>query len=183
MTRILGISGSLRKDSFNTRLLQTAVTLLPDGVAMDVVRLEGVPLYNADDEAAEGVPPAVVALKDRAAAADALLIATPEYNNAVPGVLKNGLDWMSRPPADIGKVFRGKPVAILGATPGGMGTVLGQASLLPTLRTLGLLLYSGGLMYVSGASRVFDEQGLSDPDLRERLRGFLLGFVEFTVTR
>jgi chromate reductase len=102
------------------------------------------------------------------------------YNNSIPGVFKNAIDWLSRPPKDIRRVFGDCRVALIGATPGGMGTVLSQAAWLPVLRTLGMQPYFGKLLYVSGAHKVFDESGkLIDDDLRERLRAYLAGFAEF----
>ena len=126
MTRILGLSGSLRKGSFNTALLRAAAALMPAGASLDVVTLHGIPLYDGDAEARDGIPAAVTALKQRIVDSDALLIATPEYNNGMPGVLKNGIDWLSRPPADIARVFGQRHVAVIGASPGGFGTIVAQ---------------------------------------------------------
>jgi len=122
MANIVGLCGSLRRGSFNAALLRAAAMLAPEGSRIDARTLHGVPLYDGDMEAAEGIPPAVAALKDAVAAADGLLLATPEYNNGIPGVFKNAIDWMSRPSADIARVFGGKPVAVIGASPGGFGT-------------------------------------------------------------
>jgi NAD(P)H-dependent FMN reductase len=114
------------------------------------------------------------------AAADGLLIATPEYNNSIPGVLKNAVDWMTRPPADIPRVFGGKPVAVMGASPGGFGTILSQAAWLPILRTLGTKPWFGGRLMVSRAGSVFDANGaITDEKVREQVRAFVQGFVEF----
>lgn len=180
MTRLLGISGSLRAGSFNTHLLRAAQGLLPDGVSLELATLHGVPLYDADLELREGIPDAVAALKDKVAACDGLLLATPEYNNGIPGVFKNGIDWLSRPPADIGRVFKGRPVALLGASPGGFGTILAQAAWLPVLRTLGLQPWNGAKLLVSRAGKVFDDDGkLTDEDVRKQLAGYLEGFVGF----
>lgn len=180
MTRIIGLSGSLRRHSFNTALLRAAAGLMPPGSELDIRSIEGIPLYNADDEAAHGPPEAVTALKEAIASGDGLLISTPEYNNAMPGVLKNAIDWLSRPPEDIPRIFGGRPLALMGATPGGFGTVLAQAAWLPVFRTLGTRFWSGGKLMVPGASRVFDEAGgLADGKLRERLAQFLEGFVAF----
>ncbi len=184
MTRIVGIAGSLRKASFNAGLLRAAAQRMPDGASLDIVSIRNVPLYNGDEEAANGIPGAVAALKEAVAQADALLIATPEYNNSIPGVLKNAIDWITRPPRDMAKVVRGKPVAVIGATPGGMGTVLAQAAWLPVMRTLGMRWYSGGLLYVSGARNLFDETGeLTDRELSDRLQKYLAGFVSFVDVR
>src|SRR4051812_36451819 len=104
MTTVLGLSGSLRAASYNTALLRTAAGLMPEGATLDIATPHGIPLYDGDAEAREGIPEAVQALKARLLAADALLLATPEYNNGVPGVLKNAIDWLSRPSSDIGRV-------------------------------------------------------------------------------
>src|SRR3546814_9883085 len=122
MASIVGLPGSLRRGSFNAALLRAATQLVPDGSRIDVHSLHGVPLYDADVETAEGIPPAVAVLKDAVAAADGLLMVTPEYNNSLPGVFKNAIDWMTRPAADIARVFGGQPVAVIGASPGGFRT-------------------------------------------------------------
>jgi NAD(P)H-dependent FMN reductase len=110
MTSLVGISGSLRRGSFNSLLLQAAARQLPQAVSN---------------------------LKDRIAAADGLVLAMPEYNNGIPGVFKNAIDWATRPPADVKRVFGAKPIALMGALPGGFGTILSQSAWLPILRTLG----------------------------------------------
>lgn len=184
MTRLLGLSGSLRSGSYNTALLNVAAALMPDGAALDVATVHGIPLYDADDEAKNGIPEAVTALKDRIAAADGLLLATPEYNNSIPGVFKNAVDWLSRPPADTGRVFRGRPVAVIGASPGGFGTILSQSAWLPVLRTLGTAPWFGGRLMVSRAQGVFDAAGaLTDAAVEDQLRKFLAGFVAFIGSR
>ena len=180
MTRLLGISGSLRAGSFNTALLRAAQSRLPPGVALEVTTLHGIPLYDGDLEAREGVPAAVAALKDKIAASDGVLLATPEYNNGIPGVFKNAIDWLSRPPADAARVFRDRPFAVVGASPGGFGTILAQSAWLPVLRTLGARFWSGGRLMVSRAGQVFDAEGtLADLKLGEQLDQFLAGFVAF----
>ena len=176
MTRILGLSGSLRKGSYNTALLRAAAGATPEGVEIEIGSIAGVPLYNADDEARDGLPEAVVTLQKQLAAADGLLLVTPEYNNGVPGVFKNALDWMSR--GDGGAAFRDKPVAVMGASPGGFGTVLAQAHWLPVLRTLGTRPWFGQKLMVSRAGKVFDDSGaLADEASRDQLRSFLAGFA------
>lgn len=178
MTQIVAIAGSLRRQSFNLGLLRAAAGLMPDGATLDVRTLAGIPLYDADAEAADGLPPAVTELKEAVAAADALLLATPEYNNGIPGVFKNGIDWLSRPAGDIGRVFGGKPVAVIGASPGGFGTILAQDAWLPVLRTLGTRPWFGGRLLVSRAGSLFDGGGrLTDDASRQRLAEFLAGFV------
>ena len=129
MARILGISGSLRAGSFNTALLRAAQELAVPGVALELATLHGIPLYDGDLEAREGLPPAVQALKARVLASDALLLATPEYNNGIPGVFKNAIDWLSRPAAEIPAVFGGRP---------GVGLRLGRrGEARPTVAELG----------------------------------------------
>ena len=178
MTHLIGLSGSLRQGSYNSALLRAAAAYMPAGSALTIASIRGIPLYDGDDEAAHGVPEVVARLKDQIAAADGLLIATPEYNNGIPGVAKNAIDWLSRPAADIGRVFGGKPVALLGASPGGFGTVLSQSAWLPVLRTLGAELWAGGRMLVSRAGQVFDANGsIVDAKIDEALRRFVEGFV------
>lgn len=178
--KIIGLSGSLRKGSFNTALLKNASALAPEGMVIECGSIEQFPLYNGDLETAEGIPEPVAMLKERIAAADGLLLATPEYNNSMPGVFKNAIDWLSRPPSDIRQVFGGKPVALMGASPGGFGTVLGQNAWLPVLRTLGTTPWFGTRLLVSGATNVFDSDGtITDSSVRERLLQFLTGFDAF----
>jgi chromate reductase, NAD(P)H dehydrogenase (quinone) len=178
-TNIVGFSGSLRQGSFNSALLRAAAGLMPDGSRLDMKSIADFTLYNGDDESAHGVPPPVAALKDAIAAADGLLVCTPEYNNSIPGVAKNAIDWLSRPADDIPRVFRGKPVALLGASPSGFGTILSQNAWLPVLRTLGAELWTGGRLMVSRANTAFDADGkLVDARIQEQLRGFVQGFVE-----
>ena len=184
MTRIVGISGSLRQGSYNSALLRAAAGLMPDGDDLVVGTIRGIPLYDGDLEAAEGIPAAVAQLKDAIAAADGLLLATPEYNNSVPGVFKNAIDWLSRPPADAARVFAGKPVALIGASPGGFGTILSQNAWLPILRTLGAEFWAGRRLLLSRAPSVFDQSGaLVDAKVAESLRGYLSGFVAFAAAR
>lgn len=180
MTTIVGISGSLRQKSFNTAILDAAAELAPEGTLIVNYSIRGIPLYDGDAEAAEGIPEAVTALKDAIAGSEGLLVATPEYNNSVPGVLKNAIDWLSRPDADIKRVFGSLPVAMIGASPGGFGTTLSQSAWLPVWRTLGALLYVERRLLVSRAHTLMDAEGkLVDAKTRERIAEFVKGFVAF----
>jgi NAD(P)H-dependent FMN reductase len=179
MTTIIAIAGSLRRASFNGGLVAAAAELAPEGASVEIASLRGIPLYDGDLEASEGIPAAVATLKERIAAADGLLIATPEYNASIPGVLKNAIDWLSRPGSDIPRVFGDRPVALMGATPGRGGTALAHAAWLPVLRTLGTAPWFGPRMMVSGASQLFDDGKLVDEKTREQLRAFLAGFAAF----
>ena len=180
MTTIVAIAGSLRKGSFNQMLLAAAVEAAPKDVKVEAGSIRGIPLYDGDVEIASGIPEAVTQLKDKIAAADGLLLVTPEYNNSMPGVLKNAIDWCSRPAADIPRVFGGKPVALLGATPGAGGTRLSQAAWLPVLRCLNMTLWSGRLIYVASATKAFDAQGkLVDETVKKYLPTFMQEFAAF----
>lgn len=179
MARLVGFAGSLRKGSFNRSLIAAAAASMPGGSTLEVLSIDDVPLYNADDEASGGIPPAVVRIKDRIAAADGLVIATPEYNGGIPGIAKNVMDWASRPSDDVPRVLRGKPVALMGATPGGMGTAFSQLAWEHVLRTLRMRLWTGGgPFYVSGAGKSFDADGRPDPELAKRLAEYLAAFVD-----
>ena len=180
MIKILGVSGSLRAKSYNAALLRAAAQLQPQGALIEIASIRGIPLYDADIEANEGIPTAVAALKEKLLRSDGLLLVTPEYNNSLPGVTKNAIDWLSRPPSDIKRIFGDRPVAVIGASPGGFGTILSQAAWLPVLRTLGTRPWFGGRLMVSRAAQVFDDSGtLVDPKVLEQLREFLRGFVQF----
>ncbi|MCG2842539.1 NAD(P)H-dependent oxidoreductase [Sandaracinobacter sp. RS1-74] len=180
MVEILGISGSLRKESLNTRLLHLAAELMPEGSRLTTATLHGIPLYDGDVEEADGIPAAVEALKDAIRKADGVLLVTPEYNNGIPGVFKNAVDWVSRPPKDSAGVFRGRPFAVIGASPGGFGTLLSQNAWLPVLRTLETRFWSEGRFLLSRAHLAFTpEGGLADGKQQEMLRGFLAGFAKF----
>ncbi len=175
--RILGISGSLRRGSHNTRLLRAAARLLPPGVEVEVFDALGdLPPYNADDDV-EPAHPAVARLREEIAAADAVLIATPEYNGSIPGVLKNGLDWASRPLP--GSALQGKPVAVIGASTGLFGAVWAQAETRKVLGVIGADVIDDELP-VGQADTAFGDDGrLLDADQN----GVLTGLVDVMAAR
>jgi len=180
MIAILGLSGSLRERSFNSALLRCAADLLPPDARIELTSIREIPLYDGDVETREGIPKSVQALKERIVASDALLIATPEYNNSIPGVAKNAIDWLSRPNADIPRVFGQRVVGVIGASPSPRGTALAQLAWLPVLRVLGTRPWFGASVYVPYAQKAFDDHGeLVDEGDRERLRRYLEGFVEY----
>jgi NAD(P)H-dependent FMN reductase len=179
MTKLLGISGSLRRGSFNSALLRAATRLMPAEAILAVASIRGIPLYDYDIEV-QGLPATVAQLKDAIVAADGVLLVTPEYNNGIPGVFKNAIDWLSRPSSDIKRVFGGRPFALIGASAGNWGTILSQAAWLQVLRTLGTQMWSGGRLLVPRAGSVFDETGaLKDAAIEDQLRQFLAGYVGF----
>ena len=170
--RVVGIAGSLRKASYNRALLRAAVELAPERMKIEVRDLGGVPLYNEDVET-EGVPQAVLDLREAIGAADGLLISTPEYNHGVPGVLKNAFDWLSRPPRR--SVLQGKPTALMGATPGTTGTARGQSQLRQSFVFTDTPAMLQPEVLVGRAHERFDAEGrLTD----EKVRGYLRLFLE-----
>lgn len=176
--KLLGFAGSLRAGSYNRGLLRAASELLPEGVSLEIVELGDLPLYNADVEKA-GLPPTVTAFKDKIAAADGLLIATPEYNYSISGVLKNAIDWASRPAKTSPLV--GKPVGIMGATSGVAGTIRAQHALRQVLVFTNSQVMAQPELRIAGAADHFDELGgLADDGLRECLRHFVERLVDWT---
>jgi len=179
MIKILGLSGSLRAKSYNSALLRAAVELAPEGLQIEVGSIRDIPLYDADLEE-RSFPPAVQALKERIVANDGLLLVTPEYNGSLPGVFKNAIDWLSRPPADIKRVFGDRPVGLMGASAGPYGTVLSQQAWLIVLRKLGLRPWFGASLMVARAGQVFDQTGsLTDAKVHAQLTSLLKGFSTF----
>jgi chromate reductase len=174
---IIGIAGSLRRGSLNRALLQAAVELAPAGLVIVPHDLADIPLYNGDVEAA-GVPEAVEAIRATVRRADAILIATPEYNHGVPGVLKNAIDWLSRPPD--GSALNGKPCAIIGASPGMTGSARAQSQLRQSFEFTNTYAMAQPEVLVARAHTKFDDNGhLTDPVTQKYLAGFLVEFVKW----
>lgn len=166
---VLGISGSLRKASYNTALLRAAAELLPTGMTLEILDLAPLPLFNQDTE--KPFPEAVVEFRTRLEQADALLIATPEYNSSLSGALKNAIDWASRPPKP---PLSSKPVAILGASTGNFGTVQAQLHLRQVLTHVGAMPLGKPEVLVARAEQAFDAEGrLVDATARGFLRDLL----------
>jgi chromate reductase len=179
--KILGISGSLRRGSYNTGLLRAAGELMPDEVDFEIWDgLKTVPPYDHDDDTDEA-PAAVAALRSAFARADAVLIATPEYNASIPGVLKNALDWVSRPV--LRNPLRNKPAAVIGASTGAFGAVWAQAELRKVLATIGARTLDLEVASRLAAER-FDESGrLLDDEIRAELRQVVDELVAATRAR
>lgn len=171
MTRVLAISGSLRRDSHNTALLRAAAEEAPAGIALDPWDgLRDVPPYDADDDLAPA-PPAVEALRAAVRSADAVLIATPEYNSSIPGALKNALDWAPRPFAT--NPFRNKPVAVIGSSTGAFGAVWSQAETRKVLGAMGARVVDVELAVGHVAEKLGGNGRLEDEDVRASLRDTL----------
>jgi chromate reductase, NAD(P)H dehydrogenase (quinone) len=177
IVRILGIPGSLRKASFNRAALRAAQQLVPADATLEIFDLDGIPPFSEDDE--RSLPPRVVELKARIREADAILIATPEYNYSVPGVLKNAIDWASRPYGD--NAWDGKPVALMGASPGTLGTARAQYHLRQTLVFLDMHPINRPEVMISNAAQRFDEHGrLVDEKSRKLIGQLLAALVAWT---
>lgn len=177
---ILALSGSLRRSSYNRRLLEAAARCAPTGTRVNLYdALSDVPLFDEDMEAAtHGGPEAICRLRAAIEAADGLLIATPEYNQSFPGVLKNAIDWLSRPAPK--EVLLGKPIAIAGATPGRWGTRLAQAALRQTLTATESLVMPSPMLFVGSVESMFDAEGyLHDVATLTSLRAFMTAFSQW----
>lgn len=174
--RVFGFAGSLRRGSLNKALLAAAQELTPAGMTIEVFDLAGVPLYD-DDLRQAGLPEAVATLRAGIAAADAVLIATPEYNFSFSGVVKNAIDWASRPPD---QPFAGKPIAILGASPSRLGTARAQYQLRQCFIYLDGRVMNRPELMLGDARQAFDEAGrLIEPKAREHLAAFLAALADF----
>jgi chromate reductase len=177
--RILGISGSLRRDSHNTALLRAAAELLPPGVELELFDgLRDVPPYDADQDAPDLHAPGVIALKEAIEHADAVLIATPEYNHSIPGVLKNALDWASRPVSE--SVLRGKPAAVVGASTGLFGAVWAQAEVRKVLAAIGADVVDRELPVMQAHMHFDDDGNLHAQDVRSQLADHVTALVRAT---
>jgi chromate reductase, NAD(P)H dehydrogenase (quinone) len=175
--RIVGIAGSLRRGSVNRGLLVAAREVAPPGVSVEIVDLAPIPFYNADVESL-GLPEPVVALREQIADADALLLAVPEYNHSYTAVLKNALDWASRP-RPVSALLR-KPVALMGAG-GGFGTVRAQLALRPVLAATEMYLLPKPELYVTWPAERFDAAGnLLDDAVREEVRALMVALTAWT---
>jgi chromate reductase len=175
--RILGISGSLRRQSYNSAALRAAVGLAPEGATVEVFELDGIPGFSEDDE--QNPPARVVELKRRVREADAILFVTPEYNYSIPGVLKNAIDWASRPYGD--SAWAGKPAAIMGASVGALGTARAQYHLRQVMVFLNMFPVNQPEVMIANASERFDSEGnLTDEGTREYVRRLLQSLVDWT---
>jgi chromate reductase len=174
---VLGIPGSLRKSSYNRAALRAAQELAPDGMEIDIFYLDGLPGFN--EELEQDPPAEVVELKRRIHEADAILFATPEYNYSIPGVLKNAIDWASRPYGQ--NAWNGKPGAIMGATIGTLGTARAQYHLRQIMVNLNMFPINQPEIMIAGASQRFDAEGnLTDEVTREFIRKQLVALGEWT---
>lgn len=175
-TKVLGVVGSLRQGSYNRLALRAAQQLAPEGMTIEPFELNGIPIFNQDEE--QDAPPPVRAFKDAIRAADAVLIATPEYNYGVPGPLKNAIDWASRPYGD--SAWQGKPVAMLGASISKFGTIRAQVALRQSFIFLEMPCLPAPEIFIAEAQRKFDANGnLTDEPTKKVLREFLEKFAEW----
>ena len=176
--RVLGISGSLRKASWNTLALRAAQKLAPEGMTIEITDLRPIPFYDGDVETTTGIPAEAQAFRERIRAADALLIASPEYNASVSGVLKNAIDWASRPPH---QPLDGKPIAIFGASPGATGTIRGQAHLRQILGNVNGLVLVQPVVAIGMAAQRFDTEGnITDDATRTFVSTMLTKLADWT---
>jgi chromate reductase, NAD(P)H dehydrogenase (quinone) len=175
--QILGIAGSLRRQSYNRSALRAAQQLVPEGATLEIFELDGIPGFNQDEE--QNPPDKVVALKTRVRAAHAILFVTPEYNYSVPGVLKNAIDWASRPSGE--SAWEGKPAAIMGASIGNIATARAQYHLRQTMVFLNMFPLNRPEVMIGNAADRFDENGnLTDETTKDYIRKLLQNLVEWT---
>jgi chromate reductase len=175
--QILGIAGSLRRASYNCAALRAAMELVPQDATLDSFELDGIPGFNQDEE--QNPPPKVIELKRRIRKADAILIVTPEYNYSIPGVLKNAIDWASRPYGD--SAWNGKPVAVMGAAIGTIGTARAQYHLRQVFVFLNMFPINQPEVMISNAAERFDPEGnLTDEETKRRIRQLLQSLADWT---
>lgn len=175
--RILGIAGSLRRESFNRAALRAATELVPEGASIETFELDGIPGFNQDEE--QNPPAKVVELKRLVREADAILFVTPEYNYSIPGVLKNAIDWASRPYGE--SAWSGKPAAIMGASVGAIGTARAQYHLRQMMVFLNMFPINQPEVMIGNAAERFDAEGkLTHEATREFIRQLLQSLVEWT---
>lgn len=175
--RILGIAGSLRRQSYNRGALRAAVELAPEGATIEVFELDGIPAFTEDEE--QSPPEKVVELKRRIREADAILFVTPEYNYSVPGVLKNAIDWASRPYGD--SAWNGKPAAIMGASIGSIATARAQYHLRQMMVFLNMFPINQPEVMIGAAAERFDAEGnLTDETTKQFIRQLLENLVAWT---
>lgn len=177
MIRIVGICGSLRSGSFNRKTLVAATKLVPENGLLEIVEIAGIPLYNQDLEVE--LPAEVVKFKAAIKAADAVLFVTPEYNYSIPGVLKNAIDWASRPSGD--NSFRGKTAAIMGASPGRLGSARAQYHLRQVLVALNMVTLNSPEVMISAANNAFDDEGsFSEEKTAELVQSLIVNLIDLT---
>jgi chromate reductase len=175
--RILGIAGSLRRQSYNRGALRAATELAPEGATVEIFELDGLPAFNQDED--QNPPPKVSELKRRIREADAILFVTPEYNYSIPGVLKNAIDWASRPYGD--SAWNGKPAAIMGASVGGIATARAQYHLRQMMVFLNMFPINQPEVMIGNAGEKFDEAGnLTDEKTKDYIRKLLQNLVDWT---
>ena len=173
--KILAITGALRKDSYNTQLLKAVQELAPKDMEIELVTLHGIPLYDGDEEDKHGVPAIVKALQEKVRQADGIIIATPEYNFSVPGVLKNATDWLSRS----GNPFKWKRVGVMGASQGPVGTARAQYHLRQNLNGLEAIVMPKPEIFVATADKKFVNGQLTDEDTKKVIRTWLAAFKDW----
>jgi len=176
--RVLGISGSLRRASWNTIALRAAQKLAPEGMTIEIVEIRDMPFYDGDVETTTGIPASALEFREKIRAADALLIASPEYNGSVSGVLKNAIDWASRPP---NQPLDAKPIAVFGASPGATGTIRGQAHLRQILGNVNGLVLVQPVVAIGMAAQRFDTEGnITDDATRTFVSTMLTKLADWT---
>lgn len=176
--KVLGIAGSFRRGSFNAMALRAAVELAPAGVVVETHDYRDIPFYDGDMEAESGIPAAAEVLREKIRAADALLIVTPEYNASIPGLLKNALDWSSRAPQ---QPLGNKPVAIMGASPGALGSIRAQLHLRQILLNVGAQVMVGPQVLIGGAGQRFSPEGrLTDEGTQQFVRDLVAALAAWT---